>query len=80
MGLQTQPFTISTYPVPLLFLLCLTSVLSLSDLRRAVTKVKYTFFLLSSFMHVSSSSFDLVLRAKTIGEDPPLKGQENAAH
>jgi hypothetical protein len=25
-------------------------------------------------------SFDLVLRAKTIGEDPPLKGQENAAH
>jgi hypothetical protein len=46
----------------------------------SVTKVRYTFFLLSPFMHLSSSSFDLVLRAKTVGEDPPLKGQENAAH
>jgi hypothetical protein len=46
----------------------------------SVTKVRYTFFLLSPFMHASSSSFDLVLRAKPIGEDPPLKGQENAAH
>ena len=46
----------------------------------SVTKVKYTFFLLSPFMHPSSSSFDLVLRVKTIGEDPPLKGQKNAAH
>ena len=49
MGLQTQPFTTPTYPVPLLFLLSLTSVLSLSDLRRAVTKVKYTLFLFSPF-------------------------------
>jgi hypothetical protein len=30
-------------------------------------------------MRASSSFFDFVLRTKTIGEDPPLKGQENAA-
>jgi hypothetical protein len=46
----------------------------------SVTKVRYTHFLLSPFTHASSWSFDLVFRAKTIGEDPPLKGQENAAH
>jgi hypothetical protein len=34
--------------------------------------VKYTFFLLSPFMHASSSSFDLALRAKTIGEVPSV--------
>src|SRR5271168_929611 len=35
-----------------------------------VTKVRYTHFLLSPFMHASPSSFDLVLRAKTIGGIP----------
>src|ERR1700722_14449618 len=63
-----------------LFALFRTRVHLAANSSLSVTKVRYTFFLLSPFMHASSSSFDFVLRAKTIGENPPLKGQENAAH
>jgi hypothetical protein len=38
------------------------------------------FFSFHRFMHASYFSCDLVIRAKNIGGDPPLKGQENAAH